>query len=184
MAQIAALKKENENKQKRGYSKRSKKTQKRRNQVCIDLESKGFLALDKYVSLKGVPVKHNKLTPEPDKIALREESEEGSEEEIVLHQDTCAYSSVSDISEVEYEGCLPGKLHNPRPRLTHNMCMESKESSGDHDNDDTDSVGNDGRQHRSEDNTGIEDEMETLNAANKSLEDIRQKAVLAHENIS
>lgn len=154
-AQTAALKKQKKNK--RGsYLKHSKRTQKRRKLLRNELASKGFLPVDEYMSLKGIPIKNDKLTPEPDKIAAREESEEDSDEMNALEQ---AYTSISSASEEESEGCLPGKLLNARSRLTHDARMESEESSPD-------------------------DDKETCTTSNlKRLEDIRRKAVEADQMV-
>jgi len=107
-AHIVALKKEN--KKQGQYSKRSYDTLKHHKQVQIELVSKGFLPLDEYMSLKKIPVKHNKLTPESNTrdegIVLeegnvveifREESEESSDEATTLVHNTHAPSSVSSI---------------------------------------------------------------------------------------
>jgi len=108
-AHIVALKKENKKKQGQ-YSKQSYDTLKCHKQVQIELVSKGFLPLDEYMSLKKIPVKHNKLTPESNTrdegIVLeegnvveifREESEESSDEATTLVHNTHAPSSVSSI---------------------------------------------------------------------------------------
>ncbi|KAI0282260.1 hypothetical protein BGY98DRAFT_931577 [Russula aff. rugulosa BPL654] len=95
-AQIIALKKENENKTKRRvYSKQSKRTLKRRAQQEAKMRSKGFLPLNEFFKLKSKKEDSNNtdaLTPELDDTtkALREESEEGSDEleEIAPKQDT------------------------------------------------------------------------------------------------
>jgi len=69
MAQIAASK--TENKDKRGtYSKKSKKTLKHQEERHAKLKSQGFFPMGDYISLKGVPVKYNKLTLKLDKITL------------------------------------------------------------------------------------------------------------------
>ena len=175
-AQTVALKKEKENK--RGpYTKQSKRTQKRRQQLQIDFASKGFLPLDQYMSLKSVPVKHDKLTSELDEIAAREESEDDSDEPNALDQE---YTNISDTSDVEYKGNLPGTLHIARLHPTHHARMESEESSGD---DDCNVVGDYARQCISEDNMQAVDHKET-HTARKCLEDIRQEAVEAHQMIS
>jgi hypothetical protein len=129
-AQIIALKKENKNRRGK-YSKNSKKTLKRRRQFREELDSKGFFSLDKYMAQK-----QSERAPEPDKVivrlALREESEEGSDKTSELDQDTCTKSSVSDASEVESEGSLAGNT-SVRRHLTHLARVESEESSGDDD---------------------------------------------------
>jgi hypothetical protein len=149
---------EKQKKNKRGsYLKHSKRTQKHCKLLCNKLASKGFLPVDEYMSLKGIPIRNDKLTPEPDKIAAREESKEDFDEMNALEQ---ACISISRASEEESEGCLSGKLHNARSRLTHNARMESKESSPD-------------------------DDKETCTTSNlKHLEDIRRKAVEADQMVS
>jgi hypothetical protein len=175
MAQTIALNKEK--KRKRGmYSKRSKKTQKHRKQFRADLASKGFLPLDEYMSVKGIPVKKDKCTPEPDKITAREESESSSDEAIALDQ---AYTSVSSASETGSEGPLPRNLHNARLRLTHHIRMESEESSGDNDHD---GVGDCAGQQISENKTEIRDKE--THTAIRRLEDIRHEAVEAQQRLS
>jgi hypothetical protein len=147
------------NKKKRGvYSKKSKNTLKRRKLLQIDMVSKGFLPMEEYIRRKGVPVKYNTPTPQLDKIVLRDESEEGSDEAIALDsdRDTCTYSSVRSVSEVESEGSLPGNPHNVRHDLRHCIRMESEESS---EGGDGDGVGDDAR-----------------HAASKHLEDLRREA--------
>jgi hypothetical protein len=162
-AQIIALKKENKNR--RGtYSKKSKKTLKRRRQHRINLVAKGFHPVDEYMRLKNLTEKKNEDAPELDKIILQEESEEGSDEEIGLVQDTCTHSSISDASEVRSEESLPGTLSNVRLRLTHHARMESEESS--------------------EEDDGGGDGDKDMRTASKRLEDLRHDAVPAHQDIS
>jgi hypothetical protein len=73
MGQIAALK--NEKKNKRGmYSKQSKRTLKRHKEAAIESALKGFLPLDQYMSLKGIP-KRDEPTPELDNAIVQEEPE-------------------------------------------------------------------------------------------------------------
>jgi hypothetical protein len=131
-AQITAQ--NEEKKKKRGfYSKNSKRTLKRREQARAKLASKGFLPVDQYMTLKGLSVKHHNKptpTPEPDKAILREESEEGSDEVDGLNQDTCTYSCVSDVSEVESEENSPEILSDAQLHLRLHARMESEESSG------------------------------------------------------
>jgi hypothetical protein len=108
MAQTAALKKANE-KTRGPYLKKSRQTIKRHEQNRIRLAEKGTLSLYEYASLKGIPLtrkpKHDTLTPKLNKIALREESEESSDEANGLDLDS-SINSVS-VSEVESEQCLP-----------------------------------------------------------------------------
>lgn len=170
MAQVTALKEE-DMKKKRIYSKQSKRTQRRRIQFRNKLASKGFLPVDEYIRL--VDKKKNNvidtLTPELDTIiTVREESEESSDEATALAQDTCAYSSVSDVSEseAEPEECLP--VHNAQLHLRHHARMESEESSG---GDDDDGFGDYARPDMSNDKA---DEKETLTA-------IEHLEVLRHE---
>jgi hypothetical protein len=101
------LKKEKENKW-GVYSKKSKKTQKCHKQLHIDLASKGFLPVDQYMSLKGLSVKCDKLTPELNEIAAREESEEGSDEANALDISV----SNASASEAEFVRGLSERLHN------------------------------------------------------------------------
>jgi hypothetical protein len=173
------LKKENENKTKRRvYSKQSKRTLKRRAQQEAKMRSKGFLPLNEFFKLKSKKKDSNNtdaLTPELDDTtkALREESEEGSDEleEIAPKQDTCAHSVVS-ISDGESEEILP--QHNVRPCLRRFACMESEESTGDEDN------GNDGdyaKRSTGEDKT---DDEET-HTASKKFEVLRRKVLLYQE---
>jgi hypothetical protein len=164
MAQVTAMMKENKNKRGK-YSKQSKKTMKRRMQVRIDLASKGFLPVDEFIKLKGNAKQcgTNAPTSEPDNIinAVREESEEGSDEANVLVQDsvTCADRSVNSTSEEESEEILP--VNDVQLRLRHRAArMESEESTAD-DNSDDDGIGNYVRQSVSEDMTDIK---ETLTA--------------------
>jgi hypothetical protein len=84
------------------------------------------------MSLKGIPVKCDKLTSEPNKITTQEESKEDSNEANALDQ---VYISVSDASDVESKEDLPGTLPNAQLHLTHHVCMESKESSTNGDDD-------------------------------------------------
>lgn len=81
-AQVAILKTINKNKRGK-YSKRSKKTLRHQNEVCIRMASKGFLPLDKFLSFKGNYKKQNELTLELDNInnIICNESEKGSDEE-------------------------------------------------------------------------------------------------------
>jgi hypothetical protein len=146
----------NKNKR-RFYSKKSKTTLKRRKLLHIDMVSKGFLPLEEYIRRKGVPVKYNKPTPQLDKIDLRDESEEGSDDAIALDQDTCTNSSISSVSEVESKGSLPGNLHNVQRHLRNCIYMESEESS--------------------------EDDNETRTAS-KHLEDLRHKVILVQQEAS
>ena len=130
------------------------------------------------MSIKGISVKHDKLTPEFNKVAAWEESEDDSDEANALDQ---AYTLVSSALKVESEGCLPGNLHSARLRPTHHMCMESKESSG-ADNDDR--VGDYARQWISKDKTEIKDDKE-MHTTTKSLDNIRRhEAIEAYKNVS
>ena len=156
MAQKAALMRGNKNKR-QFYSKKSKTTLKRRKLLHIDMVSKGFLPLEEYIRRKGVPVKYNKPTPQLDKIDLRDESEEGSDDAIALDQDTCTNSSISSVSEVESKGSLPGNLHNVQRHLRNCIYMEFKESS--------------------------EDDNKTRTAS-KHLEDLRHKVILVQQEAS
>jgi len=63
------LDKGNQKKRER-YLKQSKKTLKHCKQVCIDLASKGFLPMDKYIRLKGKQEKQKDLTLEMDIIVI------------------------------------------------------------------------------------------------------------------
>ena len=142
------------------------------------MRSKGFLPLNEFFKLKSKKEDSNNtdtLTPELDDTtkALREESEEGSDEleEIAPVQDTCAHSVVS-ISDGESEEILP--QHNVRPRLRRFACMESEESTGDEDN------GNDGdyaKRFTGEDKT---DDEET-HTASKKFEVLRREVLLYQE---
>jgi hypothetical protein len=131
-AQRAALKKEVKNK-KTIYSKRSKRTLKRRIEFRNKLASKGFLPVDEYIRLKRKTEEGNNTdTPEGDIIsAVREESEEDSDEANTLARDTCAHRGINSTSEVESEEDLP--MHDVRPHLRRHICMESEESTGDDD---------------------------------------------------
>ena len=125
MAQTVALKKGKQNK--RGsYSKHSKKTLKRCEYFQVKLASNSFLPIDKYMLLKEIPVKLNKLTPKLDKIITWEELEEGSDSANALDQ---ACTSISDVSEAESKGCLPEELHSAQLHFTHHTHMESEKSS-------------------------------------------------------
>jgi hypothetical protein len=182
-AQIAALKKET--KKRRGsYLKNSKKTLKRKEKYHTEMASKGFLPLHEFMRLKGLAQEQVKHAPEPDKTVVREESEEGSDNANGLDKDTCTSSSVSDASEVEPEGNLPGTQRNALLHLTHHARMESEESSGDDDGGsdrggDRDYTG----QHISEDKTEMIKNDETLTISRR-LKDLRRNAVPAHEDIS
>ena len=127
-AQVIALKQGNKNK--RGwYSKRSKKTLKRHQQFRTHLASQGFFPLYDFLTLTGCPTKDNKKKPESDEIVLLEGSE-GSDEANGQDRDTCMHSRVSNASEMDSKGDLPGASHNTQLRLAHRMQMESEESSG------------------------------------------------------
>ena len=169
MAHIAALKKENRNKQGM-YSKRSKTTLKCCKQSCIKLGLNSFLPVDEYWRLKGIGANHNNTDApisELDNIidAVRDESEESSNEAKSPVRDTCAYNSVSSksesVSEVESEEALPA--HNVWFHLRHHACMESEEST---------------------ENDEGEDKicMDKEHTAGKDLEVLRH--VLAHQNTS
>jgi hypothetical protein len=162
----------------------------RRRQVRLNLAAKGFLPVDEYMRLKGVPVKSDKLTPESDLgnnaqhgntvEAVREESEEDSDEAMAMDIDACAYNSVNGACEEESEEDLPGSLHNIQHQLTHHTRIESEESSGD---DDGNGVGNYARRHISGDETEIFEDEET-HTASECLEGPQYGTVLVHQNIS
>ncbi|KAI0266629.1 hypothetical protein BGY98DRAFT_939031 [Russula aff. rugulosa BPL654] len=76
-AQVIALKEEKKNKRGK-YTKRSKRTLKRREKACEEMKSKGFFPLDEFMRRKGLPVKQDKRTPELNKIIDPEESKEVS----------------------------------------------------------------------------------------------------------
>jgi hypothetical protein len=196
MGQIAALK--NEKKNKRGmYSKRSKRTLKRHKEAAIESALKGFLPLDQYISLKGIP-KRDEPTPELDNAVVQEEPEASSDEANTLGRDTCTHSEVNGASDMESDNGLAQlrlthhmrmeseesgddmESNNgmPQLRLTHHMRMESEES-GD---DDGDGVGDYARQHISEEKPIIDDN-ETHTTSSR-LEDIRHKATLARQEMS
>jgi len=178
-AQIAALTRENRNK-KGFYSKRSADTQRRCKKLRVKLVLDGFLPVDEYMRRKGVPVKHNAPTPELDKINLREESEEGSDEANTPDRDTCTYSSINSASEVESEGSLPGNLRNVQHCLRQLARMESEESGGDDDGDDG---VEDYARHHMNNETEIMNDQETCTTSRR-LEDLRHEAALVHQEAS
>ena len=120
------------------YSKQSKKTKQCQKQFCIKLASKGFPSLYDYMSLKGIPVKHDKHTLEVielNKIILWEELEKDFDEVAIAPDLTyCCVSSTSNFEaeSEDSEGSLPGKLSNSWLCHTHCIYMESKESNGDY----------------------------------------------------
>ena len=140
-AQITLLKTANKNR--RGpYSKRSKETLQHHKQACNKLASKGFLSVDQYMTLRGIPVKGDQLTPkldagikaitlEKDNIikGFQEESEEGSDKVMALDHNACAYSNNNSTYKEKSNGSSPGTLHNDQLHLTHHMCMELEEMS-------------------------------------------------------
>ncbi len=123
-AQITLLKTANKNR--RGlYSKKSKETLRRHKQAHNKLASKGFLPVDQYMTLRGIPVKGDQLTPKLDVgikaitlekgdiiKGLQEESEEGSDKVMALDHNTCAYSDDNSTYKEKSNGSSPGTLHN------------------------------------------------------------------------
>ena len=79
-----------------------------------------------------------------------------------------ACTSISDVSEVESEGCLPEELHIAQLHFTHHTCMESKESSS---VEDRDGVQDYVRQQIRQDKTEVTEDKETCTTS-KCLEDI------------
>lgn len=123
-AQITLLKTANKNR--RGlYSKKSKETLRRHKQAHNKLASKGFLPVDQYMTLRGIPVKGDQLTPKLDAgikaitlekgdiiKGLQEESEEGSDKVMALDHNACAYSDDNSTYKEKSNGSSPGTLHN------------------------------------------------------------------------
>jgi hypothetical protein len=174
-AQIVALKKENR-KKREIYTKKSKNTLRHCKNDCIKLASKGFLPVNKFMRIKGVSVKGNKLTMESDtsdkEISLvkgnvikdiQDSLEAFFDEAMALDHDACVDSNVNSALKEESEGSLPDTLHNLWHYLTHDICMESEESNGNGDGNtdgDTNSNGNGTR---------------------SCLDDLRCEVILAHE---
>ena len=117
---------ERKNKKRGFYTKDSKRTQKRREQLRNKLAAKGFLPVDQYIKLKSNPEKQKELTSK----SIINVDQDSSEPE-TLARDTYAYKSVNGTSEEESEECLP--VHNIRLRPTHPTRLESKESEVDDD---------------------------------------------------
>ncbi len=89
------------------------------------MASKGFLPVDQYMRIKGIPIKGNKLTMESDT----------DDKVMALDHDACANSNVNNTPEEESEESLPSTLHNFQHCLIHYTCIESEESSGDSNSD-------------------------------------------------
>ncbi len=188
MAQITTLKMENRKRQK-VYSKWSKDTLKWCKQVRIELASKGFLPVDQYMKLKGVPIEIKKLTPESDTgddiivlaegsidKVIQEESEESSDNANALGHNACTHSSVNSDSEVESKWGLPGNLHQAWCCFEHHAHMEIEESSGDNN---SDGIGHYAGQHMS---NKIEDKE--ILTTSEHLEDLCHDTVLVDQDPS
>jgi hypothetical protein len=129
-----------------------------------------------YFDLKEKPDKHkgDAPTPELDSIidAVREESEESSDDAGTAAQDTCACSSVNINSEVNSEESLP--VHKSWRRLGHHTRIESEESEESEESSDDGGVGGHARQSVSEDDT----EDKEIHAMSKHLDILRHKALV------